>query len=113
VGWQLMLGGIMLVPAALMFDAPIGNPGIRGYGAFLYLSLFGALIAYSLWFRGIQKLTPVMVSALGLLSPVTAILLGWALLGQSLSLRELSGMVVVLGSVFAIQLLNIKSAKAA
>jgi len=112
VGWQLFLGGLVLLPIAWIFDAPMGHLDTSAYMAFVYLSLFGALISYSLWFRGIQLLNPVMVSALGLLSPVTAIILGWSILGQALSARELLGMSVVLGSVFIIQLLNIKSAKA-
>ena len=40
---------------------------------------------WPLWFRGIARLPSVAVSSLGLLSPVTAVLLGWVLLGQAMT----------------------------
>ncbi|AUH51759.1 EamA family transporter [Chromobacterium sp. ATCC 53434] len=102
-GWQLALGGLMLLPLALVIDPPLPRLGwtqLAGYG---YLALFGALLAYLLWFRGIARLSPVAVSSLGLLSPLTAVILGWALLGQTLSAQSLLGMAVVLASVLAVQ----------
>ena len=43
------------------------------------------------------------MSSLGLLSPVTAVLLGWALLGQAMKGVSLVGMLVVLASTLAVQ----------
>jgi probable blue pigment (indigoidine) exporter len=71
--------------------------------AYAYLSLFGTVLAYTLWFRGVAKLSPVAVSALGLISPLTAVVLGWGLLGERLSLSDLAAMSVVLASVLAFQ----------
>ncbi len=42
------------------------------------------MLAYGLWFRGIGRLSPVAVSAMSLLSPVTAVVLGWIFLGQKI-----------------------------
>ncbi|WP_199153252.1 EamA family transporter [Chromobacterium sp. ASV23] len=102
-GWQLSLGGLMLLPLALAIDPPLPRLGWAQFAGYGYLTLFGALLAYLLWFRGIARLSPVAVSSLGLLSPMTAVVLGWALLGQSLSAQSLLGMAVVLGSVLAVQ----------
>ena len=102
-GWQLLGGGLMLVPIAWLADPPL--PGLTP-GQFLgyaYLSIFGALVAYALWFRGVGRLPPVAVSSLGLLSPVTAVILGWALLGQAVGGLSLLGMVVVLASITGVQ----------
>ncbi|MCY1381144.1 hypothetical protein D9M69_690200 [compost metagenome] len=44
-----------------------------------------------------------MVSPLGFLSPMTAVILGWSVLGQSLSAAQIFGMVVVLGIVWLSQ----------
>lgn len=46
--------------------------------------------------RGIARLPPVAVSSLGLLSPVTAVVLGWILLGQSMTRVSFAGLVLVL-----------------
>jgi len=69
----------------------------------VYLCLAGALVAYVLWFRGIERLPTVAVASLGLLSPLTAVVLGWALLGQSMRGVSLLGMATVLGCVLAVQ----------
>ena len=46
---------------------------------------YGARQGWLLWCRGIARLPSVAVSSLGLLSPVTAVLLGWVLLGQAMT----------------------------
>jgi probable blue pigment (indigoidine) exporter len=61
---------------------------------------------YGLWLRGIARLEPGAVSMLGMMSPVTAVILGWVWLGQSLSPLQALGAAVVLGSVWAGQRAN-------
>lgn len=102
-GWQLLLAGLMLLPAAWWLDPPLQALSLGAGLGYAYLSLAGALLAYVLWFRGLARLSPVAVSALGLLSPVTAVLLGWALLGQALHGAALWGLLLVLGSVLVVQ----------
>ena len=95
VGWRrlLVLAALNIgVFQALLFVAAYRLPG----GV-------AAVVAYALWFRGIARLPSVAVSSLGLLSPVTAVLLGWALLGQAMRGLSLVGMLVVLASVLAVQ----------
>lgn len=103
-GWQLALGGLMLLPLALLLEPALPTltaENLLGYG---YLSLFGTLIAYLLWFQGIQKLPAVMVSTLGLLSPLTAVALGWVFLDQEIEGWALAGLVLVVLSILAVQL---------
>lgn len=102
-GWQLLAGGVMLAPVAWAVDPPLPALTLPNIAGYLYLSLAGALVAYALWFRGIARLPSVAVSSLGLLSPVTAVLLGWALLGQAMTGISLVGMLVVLASILAVQ----------
>ncbi|PUA97166.1 putative blue pigment (indigoidine) exporter [Acidovorax sp. 107] len=102
-GWQLLAGGLMLAPVAWAVDPPLPALTLPNIAGYLYLSLAGALVAYALWFRGIARLPSVAVSSLGLLSPVTAVLLGWALLGQAMTGISLVGMLVVLASILAVQ----------
>ena len=51
--------------------------------------------------RGLVRLGPGVVSMLGMMSPGTAVLLGWFLLGQELSPVQMIGAVIVLGSIWA------------
>lgn len=102
-GWQLLMGGVMLAPVAWLLDPPLSTLSLPQVAGYFYLSIFGALIAYALWFRGIGCLSPVAVSSLGLLSPLTAVVLGWGLLAQTLSGLALVGMITVLVSILVVQ----------
>lgn len=103
-GWQLLLGGLMLAPVAWLADPPMPTLTPVQWGAYAYLGLAGALLSYVLWFRGVTRLPSVAVASLGLLSPLTAVVLGWLLLSQSLTGWAFAGLVMVLASVFAVQL---------
>ncbi len=102
-GWQLLLGGLMLAPVTWLADAPLPALSLQQVLAYAYLCLAGALLAYALWFRGIARLSPVAVSSLGLLSPLMAVVLGWALLGQAMTGWSMLGLLLVLASVLAVQ----------
>ena len=102
-GWQLLFGGLFLLPAALLLETPPDTLTAANIGGYLYLSLFGALFAYALYFRGIAKLPPAVVSSLALLSPVCAFVLGWLFLGQSMDAKSLLGFALALASIFGVQ----------
>lgn len=102
-GWQLALGGVVLLPLALLLEPAITQLSHSHVLGYTYLCFVGTLLAYALWFRGISRLSPVAVSALGLLSPLTAILLGGWMLGEAMNARELAAMLAVLASVLALQ----------
>lgn len=98
--WQLSLGGLMLIPLVLAFDPAAAAPtALNGLGL-AWLSLIGAALTYALWFRGIGRLSPVLVSSLLFLSPLTAVLLGWLFLGQALTPPQIAGVIVVAGSLW-------------
>jgi probable blue pigment (indigoidine) exporter len=103
IGWKLAMGGLMLSIPALCLEPLLPPLSVAQGMGFLYLALVGTVLAYILWFRGLEVLPPVAVSALGLLSPVTAILLGWFLLDEKLQPLQLAGIVVVLASVGLLQ----------
>ena len=102
-GWQLFIGGVFLLPAALLAEPPLESLSPANIGGYLYLCLFGAVFAYVLFFNGIVKLSPTVVSSLGLLSPVSAFVLGWLFLGQGMDAKSLSGFALVLVSIFGVQ----------
>lgn len=104
--WQLTAGGLLLVPVALWVEPPLPALSLGNVAGLAYLTLIGAALTYMLWFRGIARLGPSAVASLLFLSPLTAVVLGWGLLGQSLTVVQLIGMVLVIGSVWASQKLQ-------
>ncbi|WP_455354807.1 EamA family transporter [Streptomyces sp. SYSU K217416] len=106
-GWQLVAGGLLLLPVALLVEGPppatLSTANLAGYG---YLAIVGSALAYALWFRGIRALSPTDVTFLGLLSPVVATILGWLVLDQQLTAVQALGALVVLASLVAGQTRN-------
>lgn len=98
-GWQLTAGGVMLLPATLVVEGLPRSLSAANVGGYAYLSLVGTALAYTGWFRGVERLPAPSVSLLGLLSPVVATVLGWAVLGQALTAAQLAGMALALGAV--------------
>ncbi len=98
--WQLTAGGLILLPVALWAEPSLPVLDARNVVGFLWLGLFGAALTYYLWFRAIARLGPAAVTGLGFLSPLTAVLLGWALLGQTLTPQQTLGALIVLISIW-------------
>ncbi len=101
--WQLTAGGLLLVPLAFAAEPalpPLTTLNVLGIA---YLGLIGAALTYVLWFRGVARLEPAVVSSLGFLSPISAVLLGWGLLGQRLNAAQIAGMAIVVASVWLSQ----------
>lgn len=98
--WQLTAGGLLLLPIALVMEPGFPMPTATNLAGFLWLGLIGAALTYFFWFRGIARLGPAAVTSFGFLSPLTAVLLGWLLLGQALGPVQMIGAATVLVSVW-------------
>ncbi|CRL59398.1 EamA family transporter [Proteus mirabilis] len=101
--WQLTAGGAVLLPLALLFEPAL--PSLTGINllGLAYLTLIGGALTYIFWFRGLALLGPSSVASLGFLSPLSAVILGWALLGQQLTGLQIIGMIVILVSIWVNQ----------
>lgn len=102
-GWQLLLGGTMLLPVALLTEPLPQQLSWQNIGGYLYLCLFSSVLAYLLFFRGLRRLPAAVVASLGLLSPVCAFVLGWLLLGQTLDGKGILGFVLILVAIIGVQ----------
>jgi probable blue pigment (indigoidine) exporter len=98
-GWQLTAGGVLLLPVALFVEPALPPLTLAHAAGFVWLGLVGAALTYCLWFRGIARLGPAAITPLGFLSPLTAVLLGWVVLGQALSPLQILGALIVMGCV--------------
>lgn len=98
--WQLTAGGLLLLPVALALEPGFPVPTALNLAGFAWLGLIGAALTYFFWFRGIARLGPATVTSFGFLSPLTAVILGWLLLGQALGPAQATGAAIVLFSVW-------------
>ncbi|MGL3149549.1 DMT family transporter [Microbacterium sp. A82] len=101
--WQLVTGGLTLLGVMVLAE---GLPNVAltpsNLGGYVYLSLVGTAFAYVMWFRGISRLPASTTAFLGLLSPVMAITLGWAVAGESFTPLQALGIFLVLGSIASV-----------
>jgi probable blue pigment (indigoidine) exporter len=102
--WQLVAGGLLVLPFAVVLEGFPASLSVDNLAGYAYLTIFGAAVAYALWFRGIRALPPTPVAFLALLSPVVATGLDWIVRGQRLTPLQAVGALIVLGSVLTPQL---------
>lgn len=98
-GWTFLLAGLTLLPATLLVEGLPDNLTARNIGGLIYLVVVSGILAYALWFWGLQRLSASAVTFLTLLNPVTAAVLGWVVLDQRLNFWQLLGAVLILISV--------------
>lgn len=101
--WQLTAGGVMLVPLAFLVDGGLPPLNPLTLTGLAWLAIPGAALTYWIWFRGLAVIGPSRATLLGFLSPMTAVCLGWIVLGQSLSASQIAGIVVVMASLWLSQ----------
>ncbi|PHP65806.1 EamA family transporter [Zhengella mangrovi] len=101
--WQLTAGGFLLAPAAWMYEPVPPALGFPAVIAMTYLGLVGAALSYLLWFRGVARLDTPSVAMLGMMSPVSAVVLGWAIVGEQFSPLQQAAAGLVLGPVWVSQ----------
>jgi probable blue pigment (indigoidine) exporter len=97
--WQLVAGGLVLLPVAVVFEGTppaLDGPAVLG---FLYVAVVATALAFAAWFSGLRRLDAGTVGLVGLLNPVTGVLLGTVIAGEVLSLQQLSGLVLVLTGI--------------
>lgn len=97
--WQLVFGGVLLAPVALLVEGAPPHLDARALGGFAWIGLVGTVLAYAVWFQGLRRLPAAAVSLVGLLNPVTGTVVGIALAGEALTSTRLVGMALTLGGV--------------
>lgn len=97
--WQLTAGGLFLLPVAAAVEGPVPALSTSALLAFGYVSLVATALAFAAWFTGLRHLPAGTVGLIGLLNPVTGVLLGTVVAQEVLTARQLSGLGLVLAGV--------------
>ncbi|MCX5572184.1 DMT family transporter [Kaistia nematophila] len=94
---QMIAATTMMVPLALVFDRPwtLALPGWPVWGAILGLAALSTALGYILFFRLMARAGATNTSLVTLLVPVSAILLGTLVLGETLAPKHLAGMALI------------------
>ncbi|KAA9107486.1 EamA family transporter [Microbacterium rhizomatis] len=97
--WQLIGGSLVLLPFAVVLEG--GPPVLTPVSAvgFAYVAIVGTAVAYVAWFTGLRRLSPAAVGMIGLLNPLTGVLLGVAVAGEVFGLAQAVGFVLVVAGI--------------
>ncbi|KJC51859.1 DMT family transporter [Bradyrhizobium sp. LTSP857] len=95
--FQLMPSTVMMAIVAGAMEQPwrLPMPGIATWLAVLGSASLSTALAYIVFFQILRRSGATNVMLVTLLIPVTAILLGWLVLGEPISAREIAGAVVI------------------
>lgn len=100
--WTVCLGAVALIGAALIVEEPlttIPQLSLNAHLILIYMSVFGSVLAYIFWLRGIYALGPERATIAFNLVPVFTLLVNLAL-GSVPQTLQFVGMGLVLGGVF-------------
>lgn len=97
--WQLVAGSSVLLPAAILVEGPPPALDATTVLAFVYVSLIATALAFAAWFTGLRHLPPGTVGVIGLLNPVTGVVLGVALAGEAFGVPQAVGVALVGGGI--------------
>jgi probable blue pigment (indigoidine) exporter len=101
--WQLVAGGVLLLPVALVAEGAPPALDLSAVLALAYLGLVGSVVGYVVWFRGLTRMDAGAVAVVGLVNPVVGTLLGVLLLGEPFGTVHLAATALTLGSVLLAQ----------
>ena len=95
--FQLLASALMMTIVAAVFERPwqLPMPGVTTWLAMIGLAALSTALAYIVFFQVLRRSGSTNVMLVTLLIPVTAILLGYLVLGESISLREIIGALVI------------------
>jgi drug/metabolite transporter (DMT)-like permease len=94
---QLTASTVIMVPVILLTTGPAGlfSASVPVWAAVLGLALLSTAFAYILYFNLVASAGATNASLVTLIVPVSAILLGFAFLGERIEMFELFGMVLI------------------
>jgi len=107
---QMLTGGLVFIVAGLLtgemsgFDIrAVTLPSLLG---FLYLVTFGSLVGFTAYVYLLRSTTPAKAATYAYVNPVVAVLLGWAIANEPISVRTIVAAAVILAGVAIITVMG-------
>lgn len=97
--WQLIGGALLLLPVAVIVEGAPPSFTVPSALGFAYLALIATALAYVAWFSGLRRLSPGVVGVIGLLNPVTGVVLGIVIAGEAFGVPQAAGIALVLAGI--------------
>tara|TARA_B110000503_G_scaffold103043_2_gene153894 strand:- start:17811 stop:18737 length:927 start_codon:yes stop_codon:yes gene_type:complete len=104
-GYQMLIAGTMLLLGSLIFNEIWISPlswSSEAQGSMLFLILFGGIIAFTSFNYLLKMVSTEKVATSAYVNPIIAMLLGWYVLDESLTLQSVIASIILLSGVYFI-----------
>ena len=98
--WQLIAGGLVVTPIAVLGEGAFPHLTSHALLGFGYVVLVATALAFTAWLAGLRHLDATTVGLIGLLNPVTGVLLGTVVGSEPFGPRQLVGIALVVVGMF-------------
>jgi drug/metabolite transporter (DMT)-like permease len=109
---QLMAGAIVLLPY-ILWQGDLNFAGLDST-SIVFILLLGIVhtgLAYFLYFTSIQQLKGQTIAVLSYIDPISAVIIAAIFLSESMTWMQMAGGILILGSTFLSERLEVKFAK--
>jgi drug/metabolite transporter (DMT)-like permease len=96
---EMLAGGAaLLLAGALRGERLVAAPGAPAVAAWLYLTVFGSLVAFSAYNHLLRRVRPALATSYAYVNPAVAVALG-AAVGEPVGWRAVAALALILGGV--------------
>jgi drug/metabolite transporter (DMT)-like permease len=103
---EMIAGGLLLLMASLVtgewMRVRLDQVSTRSLISWIYLIVFGALVAFTCYIWLLKVAAPTRVSTYAYVNPIVAMFLGWAMADETLTVNSILATVIILTAVIAI-----------
>ncbi|RMS80946.1 drug/metabolite exporter YedA [Pseudomonas savastanoi] len=101
---MITAGATLLIGSALSGERLAHMPTAAGWGALLYLVVFGSIVAFSAYMYLLKNVRPAAATSYAYVNPAVAVMLGVVFAGETIGIEECLAMVVIISAVVLIGL---------
>jgi drug/metabolite transporter (DMT)-like permease len=102
-GLQMLGGSVALLLVGVvrgeLADVHLRHISTASWAGWIYLVTFGSLVGFTAYIYLLQTVSPAKASTYAYVNPLVAVLLGWAIAGESVTLRSLGAAAIILAGV--------------
>ena len=103
--WTMAIGGFIVVlvgaPAVLRHD--LATVPLGAWGAVAYSAVCALVIAFLIWYRGVERIGSMRTATYSNFQPVIVLLLAWSLLGEVPTLWQLLGAGGIFSGIYLVR----------
>jgi drug/metabolite transporter (DMT)-like permease len=104
VGLQMLVGGVLLLPVAVLAEVWVVRWELPLQLAFLYTVFFPGIAATMIWFVLVRRIGATRAATFHFLNPFFGVATAAVILGERVGPRDVAGVAIVMAGILAVQL---------